>query len=577
MLRTFQSNTDGIMTHGNSNFELAGARLMEMKSIQPYSTKDEYLYAMKEDLAEWFNSMYSTKISADNFAEQLENGVIICYHANNVMRAAVKVRTFNPIDLANAGMSNGASQSKPSAAGAAPGTPSGKALHALSGEYVMYKQDARPQSFHSRDNISNFIKWCRCVVKVRECLMFETDDLILRKNENNFILCLLEIARFGSKFGIEVPTIIKFELEIEAELEREKQAKRDELLLEQQQKQDMSTESEQTAAAKLDELIVPVIDNKVATTTFPLEQSDKERLLDEEEMPSMLVIKQQEGSSRLPHNSNSSLDSTGSLSNEDSVLNTPSDEDNIDKKFDNLVQNFALTDSLENLNKDLMRASQLLTNMSTITTDTNMIGSNIGILPMSLTREINSDQLPIPEVSVINTTSTSSVSNSPMMPSPISSSPSSSNSFSALHDEHKVSPNSPVAPASNSVRNLAQMLENAETNKKMEFSVSGLYASPRNILNKKRNSAAMTNNVVNNNNNIDLRSRSSSMERLVDACQQNETIYKSQNNLHRHVCSIADKCTCEKKFSVVKLGEGKYRIGNTKNIVFIRVRFESYL
>lgn len=42
-------------------------------------------------------------------------------------------------------------------------------------------------------------------------------------------------------------------------------------------------------------------------------------------------------------------------------------------------------------------------------------------------------------------------------------------------------------------------------------------------------------------------------------------------NLHRHVCSIAERCTCEKQFPVVKIGEGKYRIGNTKNIVFIRV------
>ena len=45
----------------------------------------------------------------------------------------------------------------------------------------------------------------------------------------------------------------------------------------------------------------------------------------------------------------------------------------------------------------------------------------------------------------------------------------------------------------------------------------------------------------------------------------------NQHNLHNHVCTIANKCTCEKKFLVDKIGEGKYRIGNTKNIVFIRV------
>lgn len=68
------------------------------------------------------------------------------------------------------------------------------------------------------DNITNFIKWCRHVVKVRECLMFETEDLALCKNEKNFILCLLEVARFGSRFGIQVPTIVQLEMEIEAEI-----------------------------------------------------------------------------------------------------------------------------------------------------------------------------------------------------------------------------------------------------------------------------------------------------------------------------------------------------------------------
>jgi len=51
--------------------------------------------------------------------------------------------------------------------------------------------------------------------------MFETEDLILCKNEKNFILCLLEVARFGSRFGIQVPTIIQLEQEIEAEIAME--------------------------------------------------------------------------------------------------------------------------------------------------------------------------------------------------------------------------------------------------------------------------------------------------------------------------------------------------------------------
>jgi hypothetical protein len=123
------------------------------------------------------NTMYKTNITADTFFESLENGVLLCEHSNNIVKASSNILTK-----------------------------------------ILYRPDARPQTFQARDNISNFIKWCRNTVHVRECLMFETDDLILRKNEKNFILCLLEIARFGSKYGLNVPQIIKFEQEIDNEL-----------------------------------------------------------------------------------------------------------------------------------------------------------------------------------------------------------------------------------------------------------------------------------------------------------------------------------------------------------------------
>ncbi len=79
----------------------------EMKSIQSYTTKDEYLYAMKEDLAEWFNSMYLTEITAENFIDQLKNGVLICRHANCVMKeGAAKAFKFNVSDLNAVGIVN---------------------------------------------------------------------------------------------------------------------------------------------------------------------------------------------------------------------------------------------------------------------------------------------------------------------------------------------------------------------------------------------------------------------------------------------------------------------------------------
>lgn len=125
----------------------------------------------------------------------LENGVLLCQHANHVNNAA---RRAYALKLAP--------------------QPWKATL-----ENCKYRSDARPQTFNARDNVSQFIKWARRVVGVREVLMFESDDLILRKNEKNFLLCLLEIARYGAQFGVSVPAIIQLEDEIEREIQRDKQ------------------------------------------------------------------------------------------------------------------------------------------------------------------------------------------------------------------------------------------------------------------------------------------------------------------------------------------------------------------
>lgn len=54
-----------------------------------------------------------------------------------------------------------------------------------------------------------------------DVLMFETDDLVLRKNEKNVMLCLLEVARRASRFGMVAPVLIQLEEEIEEEIREE--------------------------------------------------------------------------------------------------------------------------------------------------------------------------------------------------------------------------------------------------------------------------------------------------------------------------------------------------------------------
>jgi hypothetical protein len=58
---------------------------------------------------------------------------------------------------------------------------------------VTFNPNARPETFFARDNVHNFITWSR-KLGIFECLLFESDDLILRKNEKNVILCLLEVS-----------------------------------------------------------------------------------------------------------------------------------------------------------------------------------------------------------------------------------------------------------------------------------------------------------------------------------------------------------------------------------------------
>ena len=45
--------------------------------------------------------------------------------------------------------------------------------------------------------------------------MFETEDLVLRKNVKNVVLCLLELGRRAWRFGVAAPTLVRLEEEIE--------------------------------------------------------------------------------------------------------------------------------------------------------------------------------------------------------------------------------------------------------------------------------------------------------------------------------------------------------------------------
>ncbi|GIY24641.1 GAS2-like protein pickled eggs [Caerostris extrusa] len=155
------------------------------RPFRPFRSHEEYLYAMKEDLAEWLQNLYDLPITADDFMDKLETGVALCRHANRVISAAKR---------------------------------RGRTLGEECRGDVVYRPEVQPGTFHARDNVHNFIAFCRKGLRIKECLLFETDDLVMRKNEKNVVLCLLEVARRGTKFGMPAPLLVQMEREIDAEI-----------------------------------------------------------------------------------------------------------------------------------------------------------------------------------------------------------------------------------------------------------------------------------------------------------------------------------------------------------------------
>ncbi|XP_076867258.1 GAS2-like protein 2A [Brachyhypopomus gauderio] len=175
---------------------MSGIQHASNQSIRPFGSSEEYLYAMKEDLVEWWHELYGVDINVDNMMDVLETGALLCAHANNVTREAGDFSKKH-----------------------------GETLVEVPASGVTFVNAAQPATFLARDNVSNFINWCRSQMNIKDVLMFETEDLVLRKNEKSVVLCLLEVARRASRFGMAAPVLIQLEHEIEDELRVEMDAR----------------------------------------------------------------------------------------------------------------------------------------------------------------------------------------------------------------------------------------------------------------------------------------------------------------------------------------------------------------
>ncbi|GAA47949.1 GAS2-like protein 1 [Clonorchis sinensis] len=199
-------------TGSSSSIANSGLSVADNISSSDSAPRDELLIVMTEDLVDWFQRMYprlSEHFDVDNFFEKLSDGVLLCRYANDLHHLLTghcsKTRKEGRLQL------NGTR-----IGGVQAYLPAGCPVYQTRG----LQGSSATCGFVSRDNVSNFLTWCR-QLGMLDSVLFESEDLVCRKNPRNVAICLLELARLGGRFGMAIPELIQLEVEIDEELATE--------------------------------------------------------------------------------------------------------------------------------------------------------------------------------------------------------------------------------------------------------------------------------------------------------------------------------------------------------------------
>ncbi|KAK3098942.1 hypothetical protein FSP39_024524 [Pinctada imbricata] len=157
--------------------------------------QEESLKPIKEDLAEWIaktlgkmGKALEIDITPDTFLDILDNGVYLCQLAKLIQRKAEEC------------------------------VADGSYTEPLPQVKLRCKNNAASGSWFARDNAANFLHWCKAF-GMADDQMFETEYLVSHTGEKSVLMCILELARIGYKFGLDPPNLIRMEKEIEKEEE----------------------------------------------------------------------------------------------------------------------------------------------------------------------------------------------------------------------------------------------------------------------------------------------------------------------------------------------------------------------